>query len=93
MSQSLTLDLAEVRMSDVGRVGGKSASLGEMISQLAGGVLTILIIPLLRLFSPAGPWVTVAAAVLFAVGLLMPIAFAVGVWKYRVLDLDPNALP
>ena len=64
-----------------------------LISQLAGGVLTILIIPLLRVVAPAGPWATLAAALLFAVGLLMPIAFAVGVWKYRVLDLDPNALP
>src|SRR5687768_14386817 len=36
MTQSLTLDLAEVRMSDVARVGGKSASLGEMIGELAG---------------------------------------------------------
>ena len=64
-----------------------------LISQLAGGVLTILIIPLLRLVSPPGPWVTIAAALLFAVGLLMPIAFALGVWRYRVLDLDPDALP
>lgn len=64
-----------------------------LISQLAGGVLTILIIPLLRLVSPPGPWVTIAAALLFAAGLLMPIAFAAGVWKYRVLDLDPNAAP
>lgn len=64
-----------------------------LISQLAGGVLTILIIPLLRVVAPTGPWVTIAAAILFAVGLLMPIAFAVGVWKYRVLKLDPSALP
>jgi pyruvate,water dikinase len=34
-NQALVLDLAAVRMTDVGRVGGKSASLGEMISQLA----------------------------------------------------------
>ena len=36
MTQALVLDLAEVRMTDVAAVGGKSASLGEMISQLAG---------------------------------------------------------
>ena len=35
MTDRLVLDLAEVRMSDVANVGGKSASLGEMISQLA----------------------------------------------------------
>jgi pyruvate,water dikinase len=35
-NQALVLDLAAVRMSDVASVGGKSASLGEMISQLGG---------------------------------------------------------
>jgi pyruvate,water dikinase len=33
--QELVVDLGALRMSDVGRVGGKNASLGEMISQLA----------------------------------------------------------
>ena len=33
-NDSLVLDLAEVRMSDVPRVGGKSASLGELIGEL-----------------------------------------------------------
>src|SRR5215210_4090380 len=35
MKEALVVDLAAVRMSDVASVGGKSASLGEMISQLA----------------------------------------------------------
>jgi hypothetical protein len=64
-----------------------------LISQLAGGVLTILIIPLLRFVAPTGPRVTIAAVLLYVFGLLMPIAFAAGVWKYRVLDLDPDGLP
>jgi hypothetical protein len=59
-----------------------------LVSQLAGGVLTILIIPLLRLVAPRGPWVTIAAALLFGVGLLMPLAFAAGIWKLGVLELD-----
>ena len=57
-----------------------------LVSQLAGGVLTILIIPLLRLIAPRGPWVTIAAAVLFGVGLLMPLAFAAAVWRFRLLE-------
>jgi len=64
-----------------------------LVSQMAGGVLTILIIPLLRLVAPVGPWVTFAAALLFGFSLLMPIAFAAGVFRYRVLDLDPDGLP
>ena len=64
-----------------------------LISQLAGGVLTILIIPLLRFVAAAGPLVTIASALLFGFSLLMPLAFAAGVWKYRVLDLDPESPP
>jgi len=64
-----------------------------LVSQLAGGVLTILVIPLLRLVAPRGPWVTIAAALLFAFGLLMPVAFAAAVWRYRMLDTPADALP
>ncbi len=64
-----------------------------LISQMAGGVLTILIIPLLHFVAPKGPWVAIAASLLFAFGLLMPLAFAAGIWKYRILDLDPDSPP
>lgn len=64
-----------------------------LISQMGGGALTILIIPLLHLVAPTGPWVTMAATLLFACGLLMPLAFAAGIWKYRVLELDPDRAP
>ena len=69
-----------------GRRGARVTTLWILISQLAGGVLTILIVPLLHLVAPNGPWVTIAAALLFGFGLLMPIAFAASVWKYRLLD-------
>jgi hypothetical protein len=64
-----------------------------LVSQMGGGVLTILIIPLLRLVAPRGPWVTIAAALLFGFSLLMPLAFAAGVFALGVLDLDPEVLP
>jgi hypothetical protein len=67
--------------------------MGILVSQLAGGVLAILIIPLLHFVAPTGPWVTIASALLFGFGLLMPMAFAAGIWKFRVLDLDINDLP
>ena len=35
-SEALVIPLRELRMSDVERVGGKNASLGEMLSQLGG---------------------------------------------------------
>ena len=35
----------------------------------------------------------IAAALLFAFSLLMPVVFAAGVFRLRVLDLDIDALP
>ena len=64
-----------------------------LISQMGGGVLTILIIPLLRIVAPTGPWVTIAAALLFAFSLLMPLAFGVGVFKLGVLDAVTDLPP
>jgi len=81
--------IARTRGIDAARI----TTFWMLISQMAGGVLTILIIPLLRLVAPRGPWVTIAAALLFACGLLMPIVFAAGVWKLRVLELEIEALP
>jgi hypothetical protein len=77
----------------VGIRSARVATLWILISQMGGGVLTILIIPLLHLVAPTGPWATTAAVLLFAFGLLMPIAFAAGIWKYDVLSLDPDAPP
>jgi len=69
--------------------GERVTTLTILISQLAGGVLTILIVPLLQLVSPAGLVVLVASVLLFGFGMLFPIAFAVGVWKYGlVLQAD-----
>jgi hypothetical protein len=68
-----------------GRDGARVTTLAILISQLAGGVLTILIVPLLHLIAPTGPVVTIAAAMLFGFGLLFPIAFAMGVWKYQLI--------
>lgn len=68
------------------RDGAGRVTLTILISQLAGGVLTILIVPLLHLAAPTGPWAPAAAGLLFGAGLLFPIAFAAGVWKFRVLE-------
>lgn len=64
-----------------------------LVSQLGGGVLTILVVPLMRLAAPPGAWITVASVLLFACAMLMPLAFAIGVWRLQVLELDIEALP
>ncbi len=66
---------------------------GIIVSQLAGGVLAILIIPLLHFVAPSGPWVAVASALLSGFGVLMPLAVALGIWKYGALTLDVDELP
>jgi hypothetical protein len=68
-----------------GRDGARVTALAILISQLAGGVLTILVVPLLHFIAPSGPFRMIAAGLLFGFGLLFPIAFAVGVWKYRLI--------
>jgi hypothetical protein len=73
--------------------GPRVTTLWMLISQMGGGVLAIVIIPLLRIAAPRGPWVTMAAALLFGCSMLMPAAFAAGIWKLGVLDLDIEALP
>lgn len=69
-----------------GRGAARVTTLAMLISQLAGGVLTILIVPLLHLIGASGPLVTIASGLLFGFGLLMPVAFAIGVWTYRLLE-------
>lgn len=64
-----------------------------LVSQMGGGVLTILIVPLLHLVAPRGPLVTIASTLLFACAMLMPVAFAIGVWRLGTLDLDIDRLP
>lgn len=88
---SLYRSWATARAKDIPRA--RVTTFWMIVSQMGGGVLTIVIIPLLHLVAPSGPWVTVGAALLFGCGLLMPIAFGVGVWGLGVLDLGIDELP
>jgi hypothetical protein len=64
-------------------------TLAILISQLAGGVLAILIIPLMHVVVTTGSWTKVASGLLLGFGLMMPLAFAAAVWWYHVLEIDP----
>lgn len=89
----LSLYKSWLEAKEAGVDAARVTTFWTLMSQMAGGVLTILIIPPLRFVAPMGPWVTIAAVLLFGFGLMMPLAFAAGVWKYRVLDLDPDMPP
>jgi hypothetical protein len=57
-----------------------------MVSQLAGGILAILVLPLLHVMGVATLWATLFAALTYAFALLMPLTFAVAAWRYGMLN-------
>ena len=65
--------------------------IGILLSQLAGGALALLVLGPLSRAAPESFAVTLVALTVWMLGLLTPLAFAAGVWKYRVLEipLDP----
>lgn len=76
-----------------GHDAARVTTLTILISQLGGGALTILVVPLLHLVAPGGPLVPIGAVLLFGCGLLFPIAFAVAVWKYRLIGQTRRSAP
>ena len=59
-----------------GRGRDRSAALWMLVSQLGGGVLSILVLPMLHLVGIGPPWSLVIAAFSYAFALLLPLAFA-----------------
>jgi hypothetical protein len=52
------------------------ATLRMLISQMGGGVLAVLVLPLLRLVGLGPPWSTVVGALTYGCALIMPLAYA-----------------
>ena len=69
---------------------GRTSLLGILVSQLAGGILSILVIPLLHLVLREGSLLTITSALLLIFGLLMPIAFWLAVWYYPGAGYRPS---
>ena len=61
---------------DGGRERDRSATAWILISQLGGGVLSVLVLPMLHLVSIGMPWSMIIAALAYAFALLLPLAFA-----------------
>jgi hypothetical protein len=61
-----------------------------LLSQIAGGVLAVVFAPLLAIVAPNSFTLTAVTMLVWALGLLTPIAFATGVWKDRLLEADPG---
>ena len=60
-----------------------------LLSQVAGGTLTILFAPVLAVLAPNSVMRVVLTVVIWALGLLTPLAYAAAVWKFDVLAVDP----
>ena len=53
-------------------------------------MLAVVFAPVLTLIAPNSLALTFVTLTIWALGLLTPIAFAAGVWKYRLLEVDPG---
>lgn len=60
-----------------------------LLSQVAGGILAILFAPVLGVVAPDSISLLLVTTAVWALSLLTPLAFAAGVWKYRLLEIDP----
>ena len=61
-----------------------------LISQIAGGTLAIVFTPVLAVIARNDMARSALALVIWALGLLTPLAFAAAVWKYNVLAVSPD---
>jgi hypothetical protein len=61
-----------------------------LLSQIAGGTLVILFAPVLAVLAPSSVMQSVLTVVIWALGLMTPIAFAISVFRLKVLSLNPD---
>ncbi len=69
-----------------GDEAARFATLWMVVSQLAGGVLAVLVLPLLHFVGISTAVATVVAAFTYLFALLMPLTFAAAVWRDGVLS-------
>jgi hypothetical protein len=80
---------------DEGRVpdrvpDARPAITGILMSQLAGGALSLLVLGPLQATAPDSGALVVVALMVWCFGLLTPLAYAAGVWRYDVLAIGPE---
>jgi hypothetical protein len=61
-----------------------------LLSQIAGGTLAILFAPVLARLAPNSLLQSVLTVLIWALGLMTPIAFAIAVFRFNVLALDAH---
>jgi len=63
---------------------------GILLSQLAGGALSLLVIGPMSAVAPDSMALVAASLTVWLLGLLTPLAYAAGIWKYDVLAIGPE---
>jgi hypothetical protein len=61
-----------------------------LLSQIAGGTLAILFAPVLAVLAPNSVMQPVLTIAIWALGLLTPAAYALAVFRFNVLAIDPE---
>ena len=61
-----------------------------LVSQIAGGTLTIVFAPVLAVVTRNDMLRSGLTLAIWALGLLTPLAFAAAVWKYKVLEISAD---
>ena len=64
-----------------------------LLSQIAGGVLAIVFAPILGVVAPDSLSLKLVTTAIWGLSLLTPLAFATGVWKDKLLEIDPDGQP
>jgi hypothetical protein len=67
-------------------VPARTTTFWMLMSQLAGGVLAVLVLPMLHFAGITRAWATLIALLTYAFGLLMPLAYGIAVWRYRLFS-------
>jgi hypothetical protein len=61
-----------------------------LLSQICGGTLAVLFAPVLALLAPNSGMQSVLTVVIWALGLMTPVAYAIAVFRFNVLAVDPD---
>jgi hypothetical protein len=61
-----------------------------LVSQIGGGTLAVVFAPAVAVLAPNSISQSVLTMIIWALGLLTPLAFAAAVWKFDVLSINPD---
>ena len=61
-----------------------------LVGQIAGGALAMVFAPALTAVAPNSAALTAVTVIMWVLGLLTPLAFALAVWKYDVLAISAD---